>query len=600
MDDNSTKSYRMILKNTSIRIKTVLLLVLLTFIPISLLGFTAYIVSSQIIIGDVNESTLKAMGKTASDIDTIINNQHVMLDNLSANSEIISLINAGKTDVNEKQVNRLLQQQLANMNVDMSLYALASDGTLFTTTQINRADADAVKTQMAGAVSIQKNPAMEFSVQDAGMLPSFLSRPFPSRTFYSYKNVLQDGEYVGTFVSGASEYRFSRLLDNIKTSEGYVFVLNGSGTVVIHEENNADPGPDLIRAVSGGLLNGKGYDTKKVGGETYIVCYYYIENENWRIVMVTPYSCFYEKLSRVRDIMIAASALAACMLVLLVWLMNRSVINPVLSLSSLMRKVERGDLRVRADIRSNDEIGVLNRGFNRMLDEFERLIDNAVEDERSKKALQFRALQEQIKPHFLYNTMNTIRWIAEIQNAGVVAAAIVALGRLFEYKYSLKNEFDFVKVEEEIRYLKDYIYLQQIRYIDAFSCNFMVEDEAAFCRIIKFILQPFVENAIIHGFKNMKSGGIIDVTACRRKDMLHIRISDNGEGIGEEALERIRRGDGDTGIGIPNVQERLKIHYGGNFFLSIVPRLPCGTVVEMRIPAENETGASEHDQTPGG
>lgn len=263
----------------------------------------------------------------------------------------------------------------------------------------------------------------------------------------------------------------------------------------------------------------------------------------------------------------------------------RRMMRPVNNLTETMLQVGQGDLAVRAEVYSDDEIGKLSEGFNHMIQQVEDLIDALVTEKLLKKEAEIEALRHQITPHFMYNTLNSIKYAAILQNASEIAGQLEAFIELLQMSASDRGAF--ITVREEIRMVQNYVKLQMFRYANSFTVHFDVMPETEGCYLPSLLIQPLVENAILHGIDLKRSDGQIVVRVCMDEQELAIKVEDNGHGMSPEELELLmsgKRRSKFSGIGVRNVRERLQLYYGEKGRLEFYSRTEQGTSAVIRLP----------------
>ena len=281
-------------------------------------------------------------------------------------------------------------------------------------------------------------------------------------------------------------------------------------------------------------------------------------------------------------------ALASALLSLLI----RRIVTPINQLSSAASAVGRGDLSARVDIHTDDEIEELAEAFNRMVVDIDRLIYESVEHEKKLQQMQLENLMLQINPHFIYNTMNSIVYMARMNGNEQIAEYTNAFISLLQSTLRVRSSV-FVTLGDELRTVRSYLYLQAIRYGNKFSWEIDCADELLDCQVLNAMLQPVVENAIFHGIAPKDGPGRIDISAQRAGEQLTLRVTDDGVGIPPEALAEIFREDigqsyGVHRIGIGNVRKRIQEVYGADGALEIASEPGRGTRVTMRVPCRRE------------
>ena len=248
-----------------------------------------------------------------------------------------------------------------------------------------------------------------------------------------------------------------------------------------------------------------------------------------------------------------------------------------------------GDFRIRAVKTGPEEIEVLNKSFNQMVEKIGNLVEDIHTEELNLRAAELRVLQEQINPHFLYNTLDNIIWLAESKKTDEVVMMVSSLSTFF--RTSLSKGREFVSVKEETEHIRSYLEIQQFRYRDILEYEIAIPEELYEYEIIKLTLQPLVENAIYHGMEYMDGDGEIFVRAWQEEKELYLEVRDNGLGMTEEQVESLftdtahvasKRG---SGIGVRNVNERIKLYFGAEYGLSIESEPDEGTAVKIHLPA---------------
>lgn len=268
------------------------------------------------------------------------------------------------------------------------------------------------------------------------------------------------------------------------------------------------------------------------------------------------------------------------------------VSRPLLALRKLMKRAESGDLKAYWTMATTGEIGQLGDSYNQMLNRIEDLIKQVKAEEALKKEKEIEALHYQLNPHFLYNTLNTIKWVAKIHQTPQIADAVSALVRLLQA--SLGKKGDFLPLGEELMLVRDYMAIQAFRYGDGIELVTDMEPVTAMCLVPRLILQPLVENAIIHGLHEKEGDRKIVIRSRLDRDMLVIQVEDNGIGMKDmpadgqpdalrlDAMERM------SGIGLRHIREKLRLYYGPDYPMRIFSKPGEGTRIRLSLPIHRE------------
>ncbi|MDO4620130.1 MAG: sensor histidine kinase [Lachnospiraceae bacterium] len=322
--------------------------------------------------------------------------------------------------------------------------------------------------------------------------------------------------------------------------------------------------------------------------------YYSFHDEtlNWDLVNVVWSDPYRNALTRKLVLIFAVSMLLLGISVSMILRQVSDLADAVGSVAENMRRVGDGDLsiRIRQDERRPLELETIIEQFNEMTDRLNRSLDKERQAMERQAEAEIKMLEAQINPHFLYNTLDTINWMAIDQEAYDVSNAISSLGYIF--RYAIHDSDALVTVEEEEIWLKKYLYLQQFRLKGQLQYRINISPEARSCRIHKLLLQPFVENAVVHGFNRKQEQYVLEVSIVLEEEKLHIRIMDNGIGMSEEIAERIRRGqsvndDEKAHIGLDNAILRLHRYSGGKDEIHVQSTRGEGTVFDIIFPILN-------------
>ena len=267
---------------------------------------------------------------------------------------------------------------------------------------------------------------------------------------------------------------------------------------------------------------------------------------------------------------------------------SRSIMNPIEKLLDMSNKIAEGDFSYRAELATSDEFDELAAGMNTMSEKIELLIQNSIEEQKQMQLLEDKVLQAQIKPHFLYNTLDAIIWAAEAGNQADVIKLVSSLSSFF--RISLSQGIDFIPIPDEIEHVRSYLVIQQIRYSDVLTYEINVDEGIRYQKILKLLLQPLVENSLYHGIKSTRERGKIIVSVKKEGDRIRFTVADNGKGMTETELEELKHninfGTGEKGYGLFNVNRRLKRYYNLPEGIEIKSEYKKGTEVSFAIDPE--------------
>ncbi len=315
---------------------------------------------------------------------------------------------------------------------------------------------------------------------------------------------------------------------------------------------------------------------------------------DWKVVGVTYMDNLLKGNKDILIDVISSLPLALLIIIIVTWFISWQISKPINTLSKTMDKVSEGDFSVRANMRKGEkEVVALSRTFDDMIETVQELVKQNEIKEKNKRKSELNALQAQINPHFLYNTLDSIMWMAENGSKEEVIDMVGALARLF--RISISKGKRIITVEREFEHVRNYLLIQKIRYKNRFDFDLEIESGLEKCCTLKLLIQPIVENALYHGIENLMEKGEILIKAYRDKERLVFEIQDNGIGMTENTLAMLNQGSPElesksgSGVGVNNVRERIKLAYGENFAVFIDSEEDVGTTVYIYQPMMEES-----------
>jgi two-component system sensor histidine kinase YesM len=332
--------------------------------------------------------------------------------------------------------------------------------------------------------------------------------------------------------------------------------------------------------LSGQLRNTKAIE-EEIGGRSYLIIATPVPWTTWEVYIAAPTQRLYEGLEQIYNSLLVIGLVCVVMVIFAATVISFFVTQPVSKLRKAMLRVEEGNFAIRAPEGGPLEIQTLGKAFNRMLGEVDVLTKSLVAEESDRKTAVIQALQAQIAPHFLFNTLTAMAGMTAKRPPEEVAEALRSLKRLLYLSIGKKG--DFVTLADEFEHIQHYLYLMNIRFPGKFVLTMELPAELRLCRTIRLIMQPIVENCVQHGLK--LRGGLIRISAARADENVVITIADNGQGMSPEQLEAVWRQDPNhSGIGIRNVDERLRLCFGPGYGLKLISSKGEGTTVFLHIP----------------
>lgn len=393
-------------------------------------------------------------------------------------------------------------------------------------------------------------------------------------------------EDLGVAVMGLRKDYLKSLTNNADFSSKGTIMLLDEKKESLFNDGRFDGADEL----TGKMTGFSGYFPYETNGGQYVAIYHQSDNTNWTTIGLVPMVVLMEQL--------APFKIQAFLLMIVFLLISLAaakaladrMIRPVEDMSRALVKFAEGDFSVRIAEYSEDEMGKLGHVFNETIRQVEGLIDTVVESKSLEKELEFQALQAQINPHFLYNTMDIINWMAYEHKETEICNMVQSVSRLM--RLSISHKAGNLTLEQEISYIRDYLYIQKVRYGERLEVLYQIHEEVNKQVIPKFTIQPLVENSIVHGLEGSDGKCLVLISARRCGETVEILVKDTGRGIDDERMRELRdsqeiktsSSSPHAHIGLYAVDQRIKYLFGVQYGLTIQSRQGEGTAITIRIP----------------
>lgn len=379
-----------------------------------------------------------------------------------------------------------------------------------------------------------------------------------------------------------------------ETHDSSLFIVDDQGNV-IYDDQGTWTGRVVgdLRIADWAAMHDGG--TLSWRGNAYLYGVTKSDSTGWTTLIIKPQSSITGKLKNIRNTVSVIEFMILMLVILIAWLIARGVTRPLRTMIVTMRHVERGDFSVRTEqTDSRNEIGQLGKVFNKMLNSLEEMITQVYGAELREKDARLLALQAQINPHFLFNTLNILKSLGRKGATQEVVEVTESLAHLF--RYSLYDWDRSVELREELNLIESYLRIQSYRFRDRFIYEQHIPDELLGARIVRLMIQPLVENAIVHGLEQRKVGGIISVRVREHEMKLEVIVSDNGVGMDPDIREQLTNKGTETslhrangqqehmGIALLNIHKRLQLMYGHEYGVSVADTIGQGTTIILRLP----------------
>lgn len=383
-------------------------------------------------------------------------------------------------------------------------------------------------------------------------------------------------------------YLLDRLQNTDLSKNGYFILISPEQNVTPQPVQGACRLPQLlirqIRQRGQGSMVASSTQKQKL-----FITFKKININHWILAAVIPEQDILTNLTQIKFSILWITLVLVMATIMIVIILADTITVPIRYLSDQVQQVEQGDFDMKFQVRDQNEIGILAKALTNLMATIKKLLDRVQLEQEQKRQMELMALQSQINPHFLYNTLGSAKHLIDLHDYQRASKMLNALIKFFIIGLSKGREI--IAIEDELEHIRNYLMIQQMRYSKDFSFEFSVNPEILQYKIIKLTLQPLVENAIYHGIKNKIGQGVIAIAGWRAGPVIFLEVRDNGPGISPQQLCQLQKSlsnatTSDAGFGLRNVNERLRLHYGIEYGLEIRSQPGQFTVVQIKIPAE--------------
>ncbi|MGX8710887.1 MAG: cache domain-containing sensor histidine kinase [bacterium] len=574
----------------------------LSYLFMALIPFAVFSIVSGLVF--VNQAQQTAMDHTAQTINQVCDSIDVYIGTIEKTANYISVELKNndfwnlrseedpKWKTQTGQIRELLQN-IASSHDEIAGILIATKNDLYVSTGMSRISRDSFHNE-SWYRQAEQSPEEIRLISDATGRNIVTNQDYSVDDVFSLTKAVRDpktGEVLGVILFDIRHDIIKKSINSVTIGEkGFVFVTDADNSIVYAPVN------DVVYRVSPLWLGGSGnaFVTANIRGGNYQIHSEKSEYTGWRTVGVFSNDEVMAGVNTIIYILFGCILFTVLFVLFSSFELAETITKPIFKLQTLMKQAEGGDLSVRFNSKYNDEIGELGLSFNHMIDQIGNLIRMVYVEQQNKRFAELKSLQEQIKPHFLYNTLDTISWMARDYGASDIVRLVDALTSMF--RIGLSHGKDMITIREEITHVSNYLYIQKIRYKDKLNYQIEVDEKLAGCKVPKLILQPLVENAIYHGVKEKRGGGTIAVTAHRKGNLVVFRVHDDGAGIPADRLELLNHQlnnhtelDQKQSFGLFYIQERIQLCYGKEYGISIESREGEETTVTVILPADDDS-----------
>ena len=568
----------------SFKNKLLVTFILLVFVPIGFIYFIYNNIIESVITTKYSESAKQSVYEAGDNIDFIINSIADLSDMIVTNRDFIEILQHSPLQSYDELNNML--KNFCTTNEQVESIELMTEDKIY--------NVGTIKNNVNEQININETQGELVWIDTTPVKVKILSGEITKNYFSLGRKVidLNSLKDMGTIFIDIDETRLEDSYKNLIAEESSeLFICNDKGQIISHSNK------DMI----GKNIKDKNYAVEVLSSykdvdsvefkddEVEKVCIFSnITLSNWKIVKIVSKEYLYKEITNMQRYMVIGGTIYVSITILICLFFSSQISRPMVNMKNMMKKAEEGDLDVRIDVDRIDELGELGNSFNNMIGKMDEVVNKLVEEEKIKKELELETLHAQINPHFLYNTLNTIKWIAKIQGDKSVSNAVTSLIKLLRVSINLGKEM--ITLEDEIDYVKNYINIQSLRFNEKVNIVYNIDEECLKCTIPKLILQPIVENSLIYGIREEEEYETlkISINACIEKEKLIIIVKDNGPGVSDKDIEKIFSKEKDVNkfskVGLNNVNQRIKLHCGEEYGINIGNRSKLGTYVKVEVP----------------
>lgn len=583
---------------TSIRNK-ILLYFLLLILPIAAAGIVSYGTTLRVVSRMVSDSVENMLQRVGFESDRMMKEAQDFAWMISRDSTIQFALReplpSNNPDIYKQRLDFNFRLYFTNLYREdiLGFYVIGKNGAIFKSSMMTPKDIDFREQDWYKRV-LESGSEVWFEPHD----DSFVTKTVGDRLISVGVPIIDrfSGSALGMVLVDMDVARFEDNYDARLVREGRILLLNAENDVLF----SSSPEDGVLSGDAiGGILAQADFSapgstkTLEARGSSYFVSHRTLAPNGWKNVGIIPTAEITKDASGIAvtvALLLSAVAFAAVFIAVKA---STSISRPITKMRDTMKRVQNGDMGVRADVETLDEIGQLAISFNNMIEQINVLMREQEEQQTKLRKAEQRALQAQINPHFLYNTLDSISWMARAKNLEQIEETIEALTSLF--RISLSRGRDIITLEEELRHVHSYLRIQQIRYSKKMSYSIDVPKSLYGCSIVKMTLQPLVENAIYHGIKEKREKGSIRIEGYECGPSVVLKITDTGKGMPKERLDALNRaicededfvGEGmPDSYGVMNVQRRVRIFFGSRYGLHYESVYQEGTVVTITLPS---------------
>lgn len=586
-----------VLRKQSIRTTIAVTFSTVSVLCLIFLATILYIFFSTRMQENTTDATERLLNQTSINLETYLRNMRLISDTM-----YYSVIKESDftEDSMEEKMNLLYEANKDNL-INIACYF--EDGDLFASVPLNmkRTKTDVISQEwFESALGEMEN--FHFSTPHVqNLIDTTSSRYYWVVSLSRAVELNRNGRStLGVLLIDMNYSSIKELFDRVNESRpsGYVYLADSEGEIIYHPRQNLIYSELLEENNLVHATYKDGTTREKFNGEDHLISIKTVSYTGWKIVCVMPYSTSVFGTSKTQYYMVMMACAIMLLMVFMSQIISILVTKPIQNLTQSIRFTDDGVLNPDIYIGGNSDIEYLGSTLRGVVAQLRKLMDDLVTEQEEKRRTELDALQSQINPHFLYNTLDSIVWMIEGEQYEDAVFMITQLASLF--RISLSKGKNVISIEDELKHAQHYMNIQKVRYKDKFEVNFDVDPMIYQYCIVKLVLQPILENAIYYGVDSLDGEGIITVKGRIKDGDVYISVSDNGLGMSKDDVDRLLTGEivrekkHGSGVGLINVHKRIQLHFGMEYGLIIESVPDVGTTVSVHVPALISEGGGQN------
>ena len=572
-------------------IKTqVIVAFLVVLIPLLIILVTAfYLYSSKIIFRKTVEQSEETVGQLSMSLDHFMEQNINKLETLGDNPTIQEELNADTEELDDtddsfysrnRQIRRMMLKEFSSVTMnDMELYG--KNGASYY-----------ISVWSEKWVIPDENELFRKADEAKGHW-ILVQGDEEDETLQMIKQIkdLQTYRPLGYIRIGLKRSYLDKLAQPVSfDSQGQIIILDDLDRITSREADEA------LLSFMESETGSQGSFRYEENGESYMAIYEHSDVTGWDTVGLIYMSYITRDLSMLRNVLLLLSLLAMGIAALVILRISNSLVSPLKETQNALEEFAKGNFEVHLSEERQDEIGTMNAVFNKAICDIQKLMQKVTQAEILGKEMEFKTLQSQMNPHFLYNTLDAINWMAFKNGEDEICNLVSAISNLI--RGTISNKKSIITLREELDYIKDYLYIQKLRYQDRLETRYDIDESLLGQAVPKLVIQPIVENAVVHGIEYAQDDSILFISIQRKGEDIDSVVKDTGAGMPQEKAENLLKGSGaeqsgrdsfHTNLGIYAVHKRLQFLYGEEYGLRIISAEGEGTSVTIHIPYEEDS-----------